>query len=165
MKRLLLTSLALATTLPSVGTAQTGLPGTRLVDSGTVVRLHLQGGSSEVGKLETALQPSSTVIRYCPYPAPPCSDDGPPVTERASGDVVSIDAQRGTEAARGALLGAGAGMGLLALGSIVWQGGASDGGSQMSAGVRLFAVATVIAVPAVIGMLAGSKRSKWEQVR
>jgi hypothetical protein len=66
------------------------------LDSGTVLRLHLQDARMEKGKLLTPFTPDDTIFHYCRYPAPPCAVGDNRYVERPAWDVSSVDIRSGT---------------------------------------------------------------------
>jgi len=87
------------------------------IDSGTLVRMHPSTGASIRGRLVQPLSPSSTIIRYCRYPAPACTNpaDTTAIRSLPTAGIQRLEVQRGSEWFTGALTGGlvGAGLGLL----------------------------------------------------
>lgn len=144
--------------LPAFVEAQ-GLSG---VDSGAVVRMRFASDSIRVGKVLSAFHSDSAVLRYCPYPGLSCPPAQPHVVQtRVPSKLDALEVRVGSRAERGALIGAGVGAGVLALGAVLLQGVGGDGEVQMRPVTRVFAVVSVIAVSATVGALIGSAKDRW----
>ena len=145
--------------LVSMGTAQEasrwGL------DSGAVVRMHFIEGGIQVGRLAEPLESVDSAILYCPGRVETCTE--PVHVERPLTDVVHLDVQRGTNAKRGALIGAGVGLGLVAW-AVSSRGIGGDGHSERKPVATAFGLATVVGLPTLIGAILGSHHSNWHRL-
>jgi len=88
------------------------------IDSGTLIRMHPAVGAPVRGRLVRPLSPSSTIIQFCRYPAPPCTNptDTAAIQQLSTSSLHRLEVQRGSQWATGAFTGGliGAGLGLLA---------------------------------------------------
>ena len=146
--------------LVSMGTAQG--PSRWGLDSGAVVRMHFVEGGTQVGRLAEPLESVDSAILYCPGRVGWCT--GPAPVERPLMDVVHLDVQRGTHAKRGALIGAGVGLGLVAW-AVLSRGIGGDGHSERKPVATAFGLASVVGVPTLIGAVLGSHHSNWHRLR
>ena len=89
------------------------------IDSGTLVRVRLESGALVRGRLVEPLTPSSTVIRFCRYPAPVCTNPSDTITIQRfpTSSLRSVEVKRGSHWAIGALVGGLIGGGLMAVAS------------------------------------------------
>lgn len=89
------------------------LPLTVPLDSGRLVRLHLDDGTVVRGRLLRPLAPGSPEVTFCRYPAPPCRSVEPPRAVRLDASLVAaLEVNRGTRLWRGVAIGAGIGAAL-----------------------------------------------------
>jgi hypothetical protein len=80
------------------------------LDSGRLVRLRLDDGTAVRGRLLRPFAADSTEIRFCRYPAPPCTrPDAPGAAVLAAARIAAVEVQRGTGLWRGVAIGAGIG--------------------------------------------------------
>ena len=129
------------------------------VDSGAVVRLTWRERPARIGKLLAKLESASDSVAYCRYPGPPCSSGSPSGVEaRPTAELVSVELQRGTRAARGALIGAGVGAAVIGLGRMAFR----DHNSPAPwTGARVAGAITVVALSAGVGALIGRGSTRW----
>jgi hypothetical protein len=93
------------------------------LDSGALVRLHLDDGTVVRGRLLRPFAPDSTQLAYCRYPAPPCRHpDSPRVAHLDAALVSALEIQRGTRLWRGVAIGAGIGAALGWLAGSLYNG-------------------------------------------
>ena len=144
--------LSLGMLLPVSVAAQEPLVRTTL-PVGTVVRVHLDAGAQEQGKLVAPFGRDSKALRYCLYPAPRCEPHGDRYRERQAFEVRVLELHRGTRAGLGAVLGIPVG---LALGYVGAAASHAPGGGE---GVAL--VVASGAVFAGIGALIGATMHRW----
>jgi len=87
------------------------------IDSGTVIRVHLQNDGVEAGRLLAPLRPGSATAEYCLFPAPPCARGSTRHVQRSLEDALALDRYGGTRFETGALVGAalGAALGVTAI--------------------------------------------------
>jgi hypothetical protein len=87
--------------------AAQNVPVAKPLPAGTVVRLTLTGGAPARVRLLEPLHQTSTVAVYCRYPSPGCAATPPRDTLRhATAGLVQVERRRGTQARRGAVIGA-----------------------------------------------------------
>jgi hypothetical protein len=132
------------------------------LDSGTVVRLHLNTGDAEAGRLLAPFATDSTTFRFCRFPAPPCSGPaGPRYAERLVADVRSVDRHTGTRWKRGALVGAVIGttwvVSLFASGADCFP----DLAGISRVGACATSIGGFISIPALVGAIVGSGWHTW----
>ncbi len=149
------TGLSAQETRPSSEHHSTGL------DSGTVVRLHWRDGT-EKARLLAPLEPGSSVVRYCRYPASVCgvSTINPPQV-RSVADLGRLEIRRGSRTGSGALVGAGVGA---AGGLLILLGQALSDRPALSGSEQVLIVAFTAAVWSGLGALVGSSLDNWEPV-
>ena len=146
--------------LISMGAAQG--PSRWGLDSGAVVRMHFVEGGIQTGTLVQPLESVDSAILFCPGRVGSCTEPVP--VKRTLTDIVHLDVQRGTNAKRGALIGAGAGLGLVAW-AVLTRGIGGDGHSERKPVATAFGLATVIGIPTLIGAVLGSHHSNWHRLR
>ncbi|MGD8727631.1 MAG: hypothetical protein PVH40_08295 [Gemmatimonadales bacterium] len=129
---------------------------------GTVVRLHLESGQHERGKLLAPFAPDSTTFRYCLYPAPVCGPDARYYRERLAAEIRALDLHQGTRAGVGALIGLPVG---IAVGIILTEFAESAGERELSGGERTALLLGNSAVFAGIGALIGGTMDRWRPAR
>jgi hypothetical protein len=130
------------------------------IDSGTLIRMHPVAGSPVKGRLLQPLGPSSTVVQYCRYPAPPCTPpiDSADVGRYPMASLTRIEVQRGSHWAVGAAAGGALGVligGLVAVAVAIGCGEAGDcpsGAVVMGIPIALFGA---------MGGFIGSGSPKW----
>jgi len=138
------------------------------VESGTLVRMHPTTGGAIRGRLTQPWTQSTTLVRVCRYPAPPCSglSDTSAYQSISTSSLVNVEVQQGTHWASGAWIGGvfGGLFGALA-GDFAW--GMSDcfncGGSQAAAIAGGALIGAVIS--AGFGALIGSSSPRWKPAR
>ena len=129
------------------------------LDSGAVVQMHFAERGVETGRLYGQLESGVSAILYCPGRVGSCTERLR--VERRLTDVVHLDVQRGTNAKRGAFIGAGVGLGLVAW-AFFTRGSGGDGHSERKSVATAFGLATIVGIPTLIGAISGSHRSKWK---
>jgi hypothetical protein len=77
------------------------------IDSGTLVRMHPTSGEPIRGRLVQPLGPSSVVVQFCRYPAPPCTNplDSTVIRSLPMSSLTRLDVQRGSHWDSGAAIG------------------------------------------------------------
>jgi len=89
------------------------------IDSGALVQVRLGSGAPVRGRLVEPLTPSSTIIRFCRYPAPACTNPSDTVTIQhlPTSSLRSVEVARGSHWVIGALVGGLTGGALMAVAS------------------------------------------------
>jgi hypothetical protein len=131
------------------------------IDSGTLVRMHPASGAPVRGRLVQPLGPSSTVVQFCRYPAPPCTNalDSSVVHSLPISSLTRLDVQRGSHWDSGAAIG-----GLIG-GALGWFIGAfANGMCESSSGcgpptAAYFAIGA--ATFGALGAFIGGGSPKW----
>jgi hypothetical protein len=126
--------------------------------AGTVVRLTWAGVAPVRARLIAPLREATDVVVYCRYPTPACAATPPRDTLRhATTGLVQVELRHGTQARRGAVIGALVGT----VGALVVLVGTAE---QRRAGESGRAVAYVIGTGLVwggLGALIGSGHDRW----
>jgi hypothetical protein len=140
------------------GAAAQATPLTVPLPAGTVVRLTWAGAVPVRARLLAPLRQGADVVVYCRYPTPGCAGTPPRDTLRhAIAGLAQVELRRGTQARRGAVVGALVG----AAGALVVLVGTAE---QRRAGESGRAVAYVLGSGLVwggLGALIGSGHDRW----
>src|SRR6266850_3363411 len=77
------------------------------IDSGTLIRMHPATGAPVRGRLFQPLGPTSSLVRFCRYPAPPCTNptDSSAIQRLPVTSIVRLEVQRGNRWEHGAAIG------------------------------------------------------------
>lgn len=135
------------------------VPISHSLDSGTVIRLTWGKDHPVVGRLMAPLGPDSRAVVFCRYPGPPCGmGSGVRPQVRPAQDLVRVEVQRGSRAARGALWGAGIAIAVLGLGQLAVP--RSDTEARWTA-VRVAGAVTFVALSSGMGALIGRRSARW----
>lgn len=141
------------------GASAQGAPVTQPLDSGSVVRLMWQKEPARVGKLVAPLRADSDSVAYCRYPGPACSSSSTSGKEiRPTADLTRVEISHGSQAGRGALIGAGVGMAVLGVGRIAF---ADQDSPAPVTGERVAGAITFVALSAGVGALIGRGSARW----
>ena len=130
----------------------------RTLDSGTVVRLHVESGDRTVGKLLVPFGLDSTRLRFCQYPAPPCTPGGTRYGEYLSEQIRRLEIHRGTAAKRYAIIGAIVGLPLGILGRALAESNAEQ---DLPLTQNVAILVTPSAILALVGALVGGNVHSW----
>lgn len=159
---LLVTVVLVCTPIPATGQVPQ-LP--QRLDSGTVVRLQLQGGRRQTGRLVAPFALGSTALRMCPWPGPPCELAHDRFVEQPAQTVVAMEVRRGSYARVGATIGTAVGLGL---GIFVLEGGFETDTrttSRLGGLPRVLSAVGSVAFIGAFGAMIGSAFSRWEPFR
>jgi hypothetical protein len=130
------------------------------IDSGTLIRMHPVAGPTIRGRLLQPLGPSSTVVQFCRYPAPPCTApiDSAALGQYPTASLTQIDVQRGSHWAVGAAAGGVFGLfigGAVAAAAAIGCGESGD----CPSGAVVFGIP--LALFGAMGAMIGSGSPKW----
>ncbi len=129
------------------------------LDSGQLVRLHLDDGRLLRGRLLRPLTAQSPQVTFCRYPAPPCRDLVPHRVDSVSvATLADIEVARGTHLWRGAAIGAAIGVLWGVLAGAAYNGFCDS--AECGAPVPVWALTGAIGIGAW-GALFGSQSTTW----
>jgi hypothetical protein len=123
---------------------------------GTIVRIHLRDGELHRGRLVAPFAPDSTALRYCPYPAAPCTLGDPRRTTVPAFNIIGIDRHAGSNGSRGALVGFLAGLGT-SLAVHLADGELPNFSDPISTGLTV----SSSGIGALIGLMIGGGQHRW----
>ncbi len=134
----------------------------QVLDSGTLVRLHMAGDSIVRGRLIAPLAPGAATLFYCRYPGPPCRvADDPGARQMPASSIQRIDVARSSGARTGGIIGAVIGLLIgTSLGQVCFDGPCPSAGHA-----ALHAGLPVAAVFALLGATIGSGLIHWGTAR
>ena len=127
-----------------------------VLDSGSVVRVHLASGGPAVGRLLIPFTPASPSLRYCAYKSPGCRTSSDFIHEVPRDSIVALDVRSGSHGGKGALIGAGIGAGLALFTASLADNGVPGGAWSFAA--------LGAADGALVGWLFGSMSPRWRPV-
>jgi hypothetical protein len=134
------------------------VPLSQPLDSGTVVRLTWDS-TKQVGRLLAPLEPRSTAVVYCRFPGPACRQlAASPAEARSVQHLVRVEVPEGSQAGRGALIGAGVSAVALGLGRLAF---ADRDSPAPWTGQRVAAAVTFVGLAAGVGALIGRGSARW----
>lgn len=131
------------------------------IDSGTLIRMHRATGAPIRGRLIQPLDPTSTIVQVCRYPAPPCTtqSDTAAFQRVPTASLIRVDVQQGSRWATGGIIGGAVGA---LLGGLVgaFVNGMCEEPDGCGASTAVYALVGAAGF-GTFGALIGSGSPKW----
>jgi hypothetical protein len=136
---------------------------TVLAPAGARIRVRLNSGVVETGRLPQPLTAAVPTLVYCPAATLACpGGDSTRLRQRAWPEVAELERRTGERTVRGALIGGAIGAGVLLVGSALWH---DEDAPPRQGPSRVVALVSFTSASVLVGALIGSGQGEWEHVR